>query len=403
MRKILVVVLIMILLSQASDLLVNLHGAAHAEGIPFTASNPQNGVGSESVKDALSVLFINVGEADAILLRYDGKAFLIDTGDKASVPGLFGALNLFGVDRLNGVFLTHTHADHLGGLEALARHYGIDMLYSAVFSINKKNGKNKIEELARELSLPLRKLRTGERVPFSNNISFHVLGPVVFNAEDDNDNSLVLKVDAFGRSLLFVGDMQFPGEDALLRSGAELDADVLKVGNHGNPDATSEQFADAVSPWAAVISTDRLEDSDSANERVIAALRSAHVFITENFTCGVLVTVGADGSIRASNPKPPAALEGVSLAGINRNAQTVTVTNDGPDADISGVMILSWRGSEVFLFPKGALLQSGQSVSVSSKPGADYTWPDETKVWHQEKDDSAFLYDRFGNFLSRWD
>ena len=403
MRKAFLLLLIMVLLYQASVFSVSIIVAAHAADISPTALNTATGGGSESGKDELSVLFINVGKADAILLRYDDKAFLIDTGDKASVPGLFGALNLFGVDRLDGVFLTHTLSDHTGGLKALALYYGVGELYSSVFSENKKNGKNVIDELAQELSLPHRKLRAGERVHISRDVFLDVLGPVVLNAQDDNDNSLVLKLSVYGRAFLFTGDMQFAGEDALLRSSADVDSDVLKVGIHGNPDATSEQFAAAVSPQAAVMSTGTREDRDSANERVLAALKGSEVFITENFTRGVLFTVRADGAVMVSDPKTPVVLANVAVTEIQRDTQTVTITNMGLDTDISKFIILSQRGNEVFLFPEGSLLGGGQSVSISSIPGADYVWPDESKVWHQEKDDSAFLYDRFGNFLSRRD
>ena len=57
--------------------------------------------------------------------------------------------------------------------------------------------------------------------------------------------------------------MEFPEEVSLLEAGMIPHADVLKVGNHGNGDATSEELIKAVSPSLAVISTnteDRLHD-----------------------------------------------------------------------------------------------------------------------------------------------
>lgn len=403
LKKLFKLVLIISLLYQATAFTTIFLAAAQADEIPSLSTNQSLSIRHGDESDELNILFINVGKADAILLRYNGKAFLIDTGSKDSLPSLFGALNLFDIKKLDGVFLTHTHSDHVGGMEALARYYGVGELYSAVFSENKKNGKNKIEELAQELSLSHRKLRAGERVTIAEDVYIDVLGPIVFDAEDDNDNSLVLKLHAHDRIFLFVGDMQFRGEDALLQSGADLNADVLKVGNHGNPDATSEQFAAAVSPDYSVISTDSTEDPNSANERVLNALRMSNIYVTENFACGALFQVYTDGTIEVTDPKLPNVPSNVLIAGVQRDTQTVTLTNKGTDTDVSGFMILSQRGSELFVFPDGSLLHSGQSITVSSKPGADYTWPDESKVWHQEKEDSALLYDRFGSFLTRWD
>ncbi len=367
----------------------------------FPAEQPVS-MRHDAAPGELRVLFVNVGKADAALLQYDDKAFLIDTGAKVSAPALMGALNLFGVDKLDGVFLTHADSDHAGGLDALATNFPVETLYSSVFSENKKNGKNKIEGLARDLSLSQIELEANDKVPFSEGVCFQVLGPLVFDDRDGNDNSLVLKVTFFGRTLLFMGDAQFAGEEKLLQSGADLRADVLKAGNHGNPDAISEAFAAAVSPRYTVISTDTKVDEDSANERVLAALRHSDILLTQDFAVGVLVTILNDGAILIGDPPKPRIPSGAAITGVDLNTQTVTVRNDDADEDISGFMILSQRGNEVFMFPEGTVMQSGQSVTVSTEPGADHLWQGEAKVWHQEKQDSALLYDRFGNLLSKW-
>lgn len=80
----------------------------------------------------------------------------------------------------------------------------------------------------------------------------------------------------------------------LLRRNADVSADILKVGNHGNPDATLEEFANAVGADIAVISTDTSADTDSANARVIAALGDAQIFVTENDPIGVMIGMGKD-------------------------------------------------------------------------------------------------------------
>ena len=119
-----------------------------------------------------------------------------------------------------------------------------------------------------------------------------MLAPTELNEDDDNDNSLVLMLHANGHTALLTGDMQFKEERTLLRRNADVSADILKVGNHGNPDATLEEFADAVGAGIAVISTDTSADTDSANARVIAALGEAQVFVTENDPIGVMIGMG---------------------------------------------------------------------------------------------------------------
>lgn len=249
----------------------------------------------------LSMLFVNVGKADAALLRLEGKNYLIDTGTQDSTPQLLHALAASGVDSLAGVFLTHTHSDHIGGLEAVAAQYAIDTLYSGSISENKKNGDNKIDLLAQQLSLDQAKLSAGDTVALSDGVALQVLGPLVYNAEDDNDNSLVLRLYVNGKTLLFAGDMQFAEEQTLLDAGVDVSADVLKVGNHGNPDATSEAFAAAVSPQVAILSTDTQEDTDSAAPRVLQALGAAKTYCTQDYALGILLTIDQSGSLQVSD------------------------------------------------------------------------------------------------------
>lgn len=256
---------------------------------------------TEDLND-VSVMFINVGRADATLVQINGCAYLIDTGEKSSVPALYRALALQGVKKLEAVFLTHTNSDHIGGMEALTKKYNVDTLYSVDISKDKKNGENKISNLAAELLLKYVKLTAGNRVDLAPDTYFEVLGPLVYNDGDDNNNSLVLWLNVNGKTFLFTGDMQFAEEQTLLEAGADLSADILKVANHGNPDATSNEFAQAVSPEIAVISTNTSVDTDSANEIVISALRGARVLVTENYECGILLTVNANGTVDISNP-----------------------------------------------------------------------------------------------------
>ena len=212
-----------------------------------------------------AILFVNVGKADAAILRFGDTAVLIDTGSAESALKLIAGLNAIGIDRISAVFITHSHSDHLGGLDALSANYRIPMVYSPFYSEADKNGTGKIVKRAKKLALPHQELMAGDVVTITEEVSFAVLGPISLNETDDNDNSLVLRFDYNGKSFLFVGDMQFAEEKELIASSANLKSDVLKVGNHGNPDATGDDFATLVSPAFAVISTNTSVDKDSAN------------------------------------------------------------------------------------------------------------------------------------------
>jgi competence protein ComEC len=68
---------------------------------------------------------------------------------------------------------------------------------------------------------------------------------------------------------------------------------VLKIGNHGEGDATSRAFVDAVRPSLAVISTNTEDEPDTPDPNVLKILKSWEipVLITQDTEEGILVTL----------------------------------------------------------------------------------------------------------------
>jgi len=347
-----------------------------------------------------AILFVNVGKADAAILRFGDTAVLIDTGSAESAPQLIAGLNALGIEQISAVFITHSHSDHLGGLDALSANYRIPMVYSPFYSETDKNGTGKIVKRAEKLALPHQELMAGDAVTITEEVSFTVLGPLSLNEADDNDNSLVLRFDYGGKSFLFVGDMQFTEEQEIIQSGVNLKSDVLKVGNHGNPDATGDDFAALVSPAFAVISTNTTEDADSANPRVYAALPDAEIVVTQDFPLGVLLTLDDSGSIALGNPAREAAERSVEVSGFDVSSQTITLSNNGATAaDLSGMILFSVRSDALLRFPEGTMLAAGESLVIGE--GGDFSFKGEDKPLSKKKDNTVILFDRLGSLVSK--
>ena len=357
---------------------------------PLNSALPQNG---------FAILFVNVGKADAAILRFGETTVLIDTGSAESAPQLIAGLNALGVTKISAVFVTHSHGDHLGGLDALSANYDIPMVYSPFFSEQDKNGVGKIVKRAEKLGLPHTELRAGETVPVADGVSFRVLGPLSLNEDDDNENSLVIQFTYGGRAFLFAGDMQFIEEQAIIASGAALKSDVLKVGNHGNPDATGDDFGALVSPDFAVISTNTAVDTDSANPRVYAALPTATIAVTQNFPIGLLLTLDDSGAVTLKNPARPASNATVTVDSFDVAQQTITLVSSSSDAvDLSGMILYSSRSGATLRFPEGTALAAGETLVVGA--GGDFNFSGEDKPLSKKKDNTVVLYDRFGTVLS---
>ncbi len=242
----------------------------------------------------LSLLAINVRKADALLLRSGKSAYLIDTGSKKSADALISVLRSEGIDRLDGVILTHTHADHVGGLKALLESgIAIDRIYTSKYYVLKKeDGKHPVEKAIKKKDYDVVYLAGGDELPLDGG-KLTVLGPLELNEEAENCNSLVLLAEGGGGSILLTGDMEFPEEDSLIKAGVIPQADVLKIGNHGEGDATSVQLLATVQPRLAVISTNSDDEPDTPDIRVIRQLQNMDipVLITQDTESGVLVTL----------------------------------------------------------------------------------------------------------------
>lgn len=225
----------------------------------------------------LTVHFIDVGQADCALLECDNAFALIDGGNADDSEKVIAYLESQGVQRLNLVVGTHPHEDHIGSLGAVLNAFPADNIWSGpltfynsvvdAFSYGaKKQGKS--------LFFP----EPGQTFHLGGAL-ITVLGPVRSYYEDANDLSLVLMVEYGNTRFLFTGDMELAAETDLLDSGADVKADVLKVGHHGSYSSTGYRLLREVAPTYAVISVGAGNDYGHPHTAPMSRLRDAEVIV----------------------------------------------------------------------------------------------------------------------------
>lgn len=198
---------------------------------------------------------IDVGQADCFLLVQEGNMALVDCGTRSTGKDAVQYLNELGITKLDYVIGTHPHDDHMGGMYEILTNFEI----GTVIIPDAEDG----EITANWYAKLMKEISTG-----NYNVDYPEKGDVinlgdammqVISAETDvdgntNNYSIVLKVSFGQMDMIMTGDAETDVQEIILQSGADIDAEILKVGHHGSDTSSSEAFLDAVSPEYGLIS-----------------------------------------------------------------------------------------------------------------------------------------------------
>ena len=254
---------------------------------------------SAAALEDVRALFINVRKADAALFFLGDARYLVDTGHKNSFDQLQRVLEAFEIQKLDGVFVTHTDKDHVGGLKKLLKGgMQVDMLYASALHSEKSDEDHPVYEAAEKYAVPLTWLKAGDQVDAGNGCVFNVIGPLYRDAQKENNNSLVMYLETPHGTMLLTGDMEKPEEADLLSAGVIRHVPVLKVGNHGEGDATGKDFAMAVRPDWSIISTNTEDEPDTPDDDTLSRLykTGTKIAVTQDAEVGIMVIL-RDGKV----------------------------------------------------------------------------------------------------------
>ena len=244
--------------------------------------------------EGLTVHFIDVGQADGFLLECDGQYAVIDGGYPEGGEKMVEYMTELGVEELELVVGTHLHGDHIGGLPLILDTYPTANVWSRPLTFLNDYVRNFRDAVAAQ-GVPLHVPEGGEVFELGD-ATITVLGPVKDKYEDLNDTSIVLMVQYGDIRFLFTGDMEMIAETDLLDSGADVKADVLKVGHHGSYSSTGYRLLREVAPTYAVISVGGNNDYGHPHQEPMSRLRDAEVTIyrTDKMYDIVAVTDGEE-------------------------------------------------------------------------------------------------------------
>ena len=357
--------------------------------------------------EALRLVCLNIGKADCMLLLYQNEAYLIDTGYEQSWPALQAMLRQYGVSRLNGVFLTHCHEDHEGGLMPLAKSdIPVDAWYAARIYTGVTADQHPAVLAAAVRNENVSWLDAGNKITVGGDGAFTVLGPLSINTGNENNNSLVMRFACGQGSILLTGDMKDDEEYELLAAGVFSSCDVLKAAHHGDSGATGKKMLKIVQPKVAVILTDSREEPDTPASSTLKRLDNVGCasYISQDFSDALEITLKKGQKPTVTDVvwvHVPTRTENISLS-MDAENDTLTVYNQGSETlNLSGCMVYSTKGNELLTLPDATVAAGGQIVigTKSTDSGADI-YLNAKKVWSKKNLDRAIFYDAYGRVLA---
>lgn len=242
-------------------------------------------------EERLEVTFIDVGQADSILLENEGHYMLVDAGNNEDGPKLVNYFKNQNIHQFDYVIGTHPHEDHIGGLDNIIEDFDINTFYMPDVITTTKTFEDVLDALGeKNMTLSIPKTNATFKL---GDAAVKVLYVGTEDESDLNDTSIVLKVTYQNVSFLLTGDASTKVEEKL--NPADLESTVLKVGHHGSSTATNEKFLNTVNPKYAIISVGENNQYEHPHTTVLNTL-AAHNITTYRTDQDGTIKVITDGT-----------------------------------------------------------------------------------------------------------
>lgn len=272
----------------------------------------------------LHVDFLDVGQGDAALVTMpDGATLMIDGGghpsfdssrrrnadededeavepferDRRSIGEAVVSEYLWrrGLSQVDYLLATHADADHMDGLNDVARNFKVR---GALVARTPQSDAEyaRFDATLHKERVPLQLIARGDSLRFGA-VTLDVLWPVGVddaNAPSRNNDSIVLRLTCGEKVFLLTGDIENQAEAILTLAPDSLRSDVVKVAHHGSKTSSTEDFVAATRPQLAVISVGLFSIYGHPDKQVVERWRMSGAQVLTTGQRGT-ISVSTDG------------------------------------------------------------------------------------------------------------
>lgn len=220
--------------------------------------------------------YIYIGEGNASLIQTKkGKNILIDSGDggeeryNSGEKILLPYLLFNKIHKIDEIYITHLDKDHFGGAESIVKNLNVKKVYIPYGYINDESFA-KFKKICIRKHIEINEVYLDCKKQIEENIYLSILWPDKWKkdinkvkkeiaekeSKEKNNNSLVIKLDIYGKKILFPGDIEKETEYKISKKYIknELKSDVLLSPHHGSKTSSSDIFLEKVNPKTVIIS-----------------------------------------------------------------------------------------------------------------------------------------------------
>lgn len=329
--------------------------------------------------EGLEVHFIDVGQADSILIKTKDSAMLIDAGNNDDASLIKNYLTKQNIQKIDYLVGTHPHEDHIGSLDTVINNFDIGTVIMPNHISTSKTFEDVVTALENK-NLTITAPKVGEEYKL-NDATFTILSPAKDYGNNTNDYSVVIRLTYGNNSFLFTGDAETEVENDILNSGLTVKADLLKMGHHGSSTSSSDKFLNAVSPKYAIITCGENNSYGHPHQETLQKIATRNIEAYRTDINGTIIATSDGNNITIKTQK-----EGIgeysdeNIISDSESEENIVNSSESSDyilntnskkfhtRDCSGVAGISEKNKESFTGSREELISKGYSACGICKP-----------------------------------
>lgn len=244
----------------------------------------------EKNDNLLNLVFIDVGQGDAILIKSpSGKNILIDGGPDSDLAEKISKFIAYRNNKIDLMIITHPHRDHYYGLISVIKKYKTQKIIYSGIDVNLSDY-NYMKKIISDYNLELIKPQMGDKYEIDKNLHFQIIYmPKTRTVENLNDASVSIKLTYKNFDAIFNGDASCEIENIILKNNQNLKSEIFKASHHGSKYSNCDNLLNSIKPELTIIQSGALNKFGHPHQEAVDRILKSGSQILRNDELGDVI------------------------------------------------------------------------------------------------------------------